>query len=160
MLETVNAAERALYRFLFSGSIFFFAICDPFRSSDILAKNNECRTRARKPWSRLGGRHELQNKCADRRRLVFAGVGREGIGPLKSIRSFHSQAPALRRPRSGNKHAPVALSPTERVLEVSGNVAAQLRAAETLQFDRNSHPVAILSTNCANAETSVVHAHS
>src|SRR5258707_2672050 len=30
MLETVSAAETALYCFLFSGSIFFLAICAPF----------------------------------------------------------------------------------------------------------------------------------
>jgi hypothetical protein len=29
-LETVSAAETAPYCFLFSGSIFFFAICAPF----------------------------------------------------------------------------------------------------------------------------------
>ena len=100
---------------------------------------------------------ELQNKCADRRRLVFTGVRRESIRPFKSIGSFYSQLPALRHPRSGNRHAPLALSPTLRVFQVGCNVAVQLSVAEILQFDRDSHPIAILSkTNCPAADVCVV----
>src|ERR1700675_29401 len=111
----------------------------------------------RKAWSRLGRRHELQNKCADRRRLVFTGVRRESIRAFKSIGSIHSQVPALSHSRSGNRHAPFALSTTECVLQVSSDVAAQLSVAEILQFDRDSHPIAILSkTNCPPAHVCVV----
>jgi len=43
------------------------------------------------------------------------------------------------------------------VLQVSGNVTAQLSVAEILQFDRDSHPMAILSkTNCPAADVCVV----
>jgi len=110
----------------------------------------------RKAWSRLGTWHELQNKCADRRRLVFTGVRRESIRPIKSIGSFHSQVPALSHARSDDRHAPLALSPTECVLQVSGNVAAQLSVAEILQFDRDSHPIAILSKTNAQPPTFVL----
>jgi hypothetical protein len=37
------------------------------------------------------------------------------------------------------------LSPTERVLQVRRNIAAQLGVAEILQLDCDSHPIAILS---------------
>lgn len=47
---------------------------------------------------------------------MFTGVRRESIRPFKSIGSFHSQVPALSHSRSGNRHAPLALWPTERVL--------------------------------------------
>jgi hypothetical protein len=88
---------------------------------------------------------------------VFTGVRRESIRPFKSIGSFHSQVLALSHSRSGNRHAPLALWPTERVLQVSGNVTAQLSIAEILQFDRDSHPMAILSkTNCPAADVCVV----
>jgi hypothetical protein len=48
----------------------------------------------------------------------FHDLGRAPIG------SFNSQVPTLCRSRPGNRHAPIALSPTERVLQVSGNVSA------------------------------------
>jgi hypothetical protein len=84
---------------------------------------------------------------------MFTGVRRESIRALKSIGSIHSQVPDLSHSRSGNRDAPLALSPTERVLQVSSDVAAQLSVAEILQFDRDSHPIAILSkTNCPDAD--------
>lgn len=94
----------------------------------------------RKGWSRSGSGNELENKGPDRCRLMFTGVRRESIRPFKSIRALHSQVPCFSRTRSGNRHAPLALAPTESMLQVYGNVAAELSVAEILQFDRNSHP--------------------
>ncbi|MCU1296268.1 MAG: hypothetical protein JWO91_546 [Acidobacteriaceae bacterium] len=109
------------------------------------------------PSHGLAGGTSLRTSVRIAAWLVFTRVRREGIRPFKSIGSLHSQVPALSQSRSGNRHAPLALSPTEGVLQVSGNVAAQLSVAEILQFDRDSHPKAILSkTNCPTANVRVV----
>jgi hypothetical protein len=75
---------------------------------------------------------------------VFTGARRESVRPFKSIGSFHAQVPVFSRSRSGNRHAPFAWSPAERMLQMSGNIAAQLGVAEILQFDCDSHLIAIL----------------
>ena len=76
----------------------------------------------------------------------------ERIRPFKSIGPFHSQVPALSHSRSGNRHAPFALSPTECVLQVCSDVAAQLSVSEILWLNCYSHPITILSkTNCPTA---------
>lgn len=71
---------------------------------------------------------------------MFPGVRRENIGPLKPIGTFHAQVPILGGARSRNRHAPLALPPAERVLQVNGNFTAKLSVAEIVQFDRDSHP--------------------
>lgn len=83
---------------------------------------------------------------------MFTGGSQESIRPFKPIRSFNSQLPILSRSRPGNRHAPIALSPTERVLQVSGNVAAQLGVAEIQQFDRDSHPIRNSIQDCRAAD--------
>jgi hypothetical protein len=87
---------------------------------------------------------------------VFTGGSRESIRPFKAIGSFNSQAPILSRSRPGNRHAPIALSPAERVFQVSGNVAAQLSIAEILQFDRDSHPIGNSIQDCRAPDVCVV----
>ena len=64
---------------------------------------------------------------------MLTGGSRESIRPFKAIGSLHAQVPVLSRTRSGNRYAPITLSPTECVFQVSSNVAAQLSVAEILQ---------------------------
>ena len=69
--------------------------------------------------------------------------------------------PSSRRSRSCNRHAPLALAPAERVLQLRGDIAAQLSVTEILQFDRDSHPIAILSkTNCPASDVCIAPARS
>ena len=73
----------------------------------------------------------------------FHGIGQASIRRFKSIGSptRKSQLSATRDPAID---APLALSSTECVLQVSGNVAAQLNVAESLQLDRDCHQTSIL----------------
>ena len=55
------------------------------------------------------------------------------------------QVPALSRARSGDRNTPIALSVTERVLEVRVDLSAQLGIAQILELNRDSHDLTILS---------------
>jgi hypothetical protein len=60
--------------------------------------------------------------------------------------------PAFSRTRSGDRNTPVALSITECVLDVRGDLSTQLGIAEILKLDRDSHHGIILSkTHCPSA---------
>jgi hypothetical protein len=60
-----------------------------------------------------------------------------------------SQLSAARDP---DRNTPVALSITECVLDVRGDLSTQLGIAEILQLNRDSHQVTILSkTHCRSA---------
>lgn len=98
----------------------------------------------RKPVSGCGRRKEPDNKRANGCRLVLTGVRRESIRAFESVGTFDTELPTFGRSRSGNRHAPLSLPSTKRMLDVNGYVAAQLNVAEILQFDRNSHSSAIL----------------
>jgi hypothetical protein len=91
------------------------------------------------------GWHELENQSADCVRLVFSGSTRKSIRPLKSVCSQHFHLPILARARTGNRHPPLSCLVAQRVLDIGDNLPCELRIAEILQFDCDSHRTAILS---------------
>jgi hypothetical protein len=97
-------------------------------------------------------RYQSYDERPDRRRFVLTGCSRETVRPFKSVRSLNMHVPALSRTRSGDRNTPVALSITECVLNVRGDLSTQLGITEILQLNRDSHHVTILSkTHCPSA---------
>ncbi len=93
---------------------------------------------------RRTGWHELENQSADCVRLVFSGGTGKSIRPLESVWSnFH--LPILARARTGNRHPPLSSLVSQRVLDIGDDLLCELRIAEILQFDCDSHRTAILS---------------
>jgi hypothetical protein len=76
--------------------------------------------------------YQSYDERPDRRRFVLTGCSRETVRSFKSVRSFNMHLPAFSRTRSGDRNTPVALSITECVLDVRGDLSTQLGIAEIL----------------------------
>ena len=83
---------------------------------------------------------------------MLAGGTGQTIRTLKSLGSFHSQIPVIRCSRSTDRHAPCALATAEGVLDEHCDLPTQPGVPESLQLNRDSHHMQILSkARCPSA---------